>query len=179
MDENKKKLSDRVMEIYCNMEDDDYCHLNVRWLANQLNVSEGYLSRQFKKEKKWNIRHSINYQKLSKAADLLIGTDMSVTEIAAYLDYSSPSYFARKFLDMWWIPATEFRVEARKEYEEFKSAESAIQIPTTRTPSPTPTGSKPGENPPFPPALEETEEPLLDIVKKRIMKYISRKIHRQ
>lgn len=154
---------DRVIDLYCELEDADYRNLNVKWLAEKLGVTPSHLSRTFRKEKKWSIRQSIEYEKMSKAGDLLIGTDMSVSEISEFLDYSSPAYFSRKFLDMWWIPATEFRVDARKEYEEFKAAELAKQ-------------SKRAENlPPTPPTPDVPEEPLIEIIKKRFKKYLERK----
>lgn len=163
MNNKKQTMWDRVIDLYCELEDADYCHLNVKWVAEKLGVTPSHLSRTFRKEKKWSIRRSIEYEKMSKAGDLLIGTDMSVSEIAAFLDYSSPAYFSRKFLDTWSIPATEFRVVARKEYEEFKAAEQAKQI-------------KPAENLPTPPPLpNEPEEPLIEIIKKRFKKYLERK----
>lgn len=78
-----------------------YLHLHSRIkleeLAENAKVSEGHLSKLFKKEMQISISDYICMLKLESAQDLLKYSDMSLVEIANYLAFASQSYFVHVF----------------------------------------------------------------------------------
>lgn len=90
----KKKLSDRAKE-YVNE------HLGERLLNDQiaqamfLNVD--YLNRVFKKETGMTLSEYISRKRVDLAKELLLGSDMTVSEIAMEVGFQSFSYFTKVF----------------------------------------------------------------------------------
>ena len=72
-------------------------NLTVEQIANRFGYSRSRLSSLYKKETGAGINETINTQKLLIARNLLIETDMEVSEIAKYLGYSSIQYFTNRF----------------------------------------------------------------------------------
>lgn len=75
-----------------------YERLDVELIANQLNISQGYLSRIFKREMGMTITEYAHKAKVQVAKDLLIYTNKTVSEIATILSFSSQSHFGQVFL---------------------------------------------------------------------------------
>lgn len=78
-----------------------YSHINKRIsvdeLARHVNLSQGYLSRLFKKELNISISDYICEMKIGKAQNLLKYSDYSLVEISNYLAFSSQSHFIQTF----------------------------------------------------------------------------------
>lgn len=66
-------------------------------LAENVNLSENYLSRLFAKEMNITIHDYINRMKIEKARNLLCYSDYSIIDIANYLAFSSQSHFITIF----------------------------------------------------------------------------------
>lgn len=66
-------------------------------LAEKLYVSPFYLSRLFKIETNQSFKEYLNQKRVGKAMDLLIRTNLTVSEIASLVGYQYPNYFARVF----------------------------------------------------------------------------------
>jgi len=84
-----------------NAEDYIYLHLHSRItlkeLAEYTGLSEGYISKKFKKETGVNISDYITASKIEEAKRLIEFSDMSIVEIANYLAFASQSYFVHVF----------------------------------------------------------------------------------
>lgn len=66
-------------------------------IADTLGISASYLSRLFKKETGTGLQDFINDVRVEKAANLLIYSEETLLEIAAYVNFPSQSYFGRIF----------------------------------------------------------------------------------
>lgn len=67
--------------------------ITVQNIADEIGTSRAYLSSQFKKETGINLNDFINQLKVDESRRLLLTTDLSITEIANQLAFSSQSYF--------------------------------------------------------------------------------------
>lgn len=70
---------------------------SVKYLANKVNLSPGYLSDLLKRETGLNARDHIHYFVTEQAKNILLQTNHSVSEIAYSLGFEYPQYFSRLF----------------------------------------------------------------------------------
>lgn len=83
--------------------------ISLSSLAKRFELSESYISRLFREE--FNARPSdyINKVRIERAKDLLIHTNMSITDISESVGYSSLYYFSRIFKSNTGISPRDFR----------------------------------------------------------------------
>lgn len=90
-----------------------YTYINERItiveIAEHLELSEGYLSRLFKKEVGVSVSDYIRQQKIERAKNLLRHSDLSLVEIANRLAFSSQSHFIQVFKNSTGITPKSFR----------------------------------------------------------------------
>lgn len=86
-------------------------------LAANLDISPSYLSRLFKKESGQCLQDFINEERVYRASNLLVYSDFSLPEIAAYVGFPNQSYFSKIF--------RRFRNMTPKNYRDrYRSAEA-------------------------------------------------------
>lgn len=83
--------------------------LSLRRIAEQVNYSEYYLSKLFKKETGGSIVDYIKKKKIDYAKILLLDTNRSIQDIAEDLSFSTPSRFTETFRKITGIPPKEYR----------------------------------------------------------------------
>ena len=66
-------------------------------VAEKLGISAGYLSKLFKRETGLCLQDYINEERVFRAANLLIYSDLSLPEIAQYVHFPTQSYFGKIF----------------------------------------------------------------------------------
>ncbi len=66
-------------------------------IADKLGISSSYLSRLFKRETGSSLQDFINNVRVEKAANLLIYSDETLSEIAEYVNFPTQSYFGKIF----------------------------------------------------------------------------------
>ena len=66
-------------------------------IAESLGISPTYLSRLFKKETGQRLQDYVNEERVYRAANLLMYSDLSLMEIAEYVHFPSQSYFGKVF----------------------------------------------------------------------------------
>ncbi|MCU0421416.1 MAG: helix-turn-helix transcriptional regulator [Bacteroidia bacterium] len=69
----------------------------VKYLADQVNLSPGYLSDLLKKETGMNAQDHIHYHLIEEAKNILLSSNQSVSEIAYSLGFEYPQYFSKLF----------------------------------------------------------------------------------
>jgi len=74
-----------------------YDEFRLSELAASINYSPVYLCSYFKNKTGITITQYLNKLKLSKASELLRGSEKTITEIASVLNYSSPNHFSNNF----------------------------------------------------------------------------------
>lgn len=77
-------------------EDSDY-HLQVRDYAEKLGITISHLSKSVKDVTGINAGSFLRNQSITEAKRKLIYSELTITEIAAHLQFSDPSYFSRFF----------------------------------------------------------------------------------
>ncbi|MBX0357767.1 AraC family transcriptional regulator [Halobacillus sp. Nhm2S1] len=87
--------------------------LNLKGIAETLNVNPNYLSGVFTKEKGVSITQFINQQRIKEAKELLCITHHSLMDISILLGYNSQSYFTRVFKSIVGVGPKEFRQKYR------------------------------------------------------------------
>jgi AraC-like DNA-binding protein len=81
----------------------------VKYLADQVNLSPGYLSDLLKKETGKNTQDHIHFYLIEEAKNILLSTDKSVGEIAYSLGFEYPQYFNKLFKQKTGKTPVEFR----------------------------------------------------------------------
>jgi AraC-like DNA-binding protein len=81
----------------------------VKYLADKVNLSAGYLSDLLKKETGKNAQDHIHYYLIEEAKNLLLGTERSVGEVAYQLGFEYPQYFNKLFKQKTGCTPVEFR----------------------------------------------------------------------
>ncbi len=82
-------------------------------IADRLNLTQEYLGAQFHKECGVNFSTYIRNYRLSKAKELLIGTQLKQYEIAEKVGYADAKYFARVFRECVGMSPAEYRKSNR------------------------------------------------------------------
>lgn len=85
-------------------------NISVEQLAEILHIDRSTLSKKFKRELGFNISNFIMHRKLEEAKTLLRYTDKSVSEISAYLCFSSQAYFQNVFKKKYGVTPRNFRL---------------------------------------------------------------------
>lgn len=82
--------------------------INVKEIADMLNLNANYLGSYFKKETGYSIREYMNYIRINQAKDLLSTGKYSVSYVADYCGYRDVYYFSKIFKDMEGVPPSVF-----------------------------------------------------------------------
>ena len=66
-------------------------------VAETLGISEGYLSRLFRKETGECFQDQVNKERVERASNMLLYSDYSLTQISEYVNFPNQSYFGKIF----------------------------------------------------------------------------------
>ena len=84
-------------------------HRNVNWYAEQLNLSTKYFTSLIRQVSGRTTVDWINDRVIYEARNLLLYSEMSITEIAYHLNFPSTSFFSKYFKNIVGINPSEFR----------------------------------------------------------------------
>lgn len=85
-------------------------NLSLTFLAGKVYLNPSYLSRLFKRQTGMTLIHFINMTRMNKARELLLTTNMKVSDIASGTGYESPSYFNQAFKKFTGVSPLEYRL---------------------------------------------------------------------
>lgn len=91
------KESDNEYSLLLQFLNEYHTHITLANLAKHFNRSKSHISHLFKKESGLTIRAYCNNLKLYDAKNLILNTDMSITQIAYESGFSNTSYFIELF----------------------------------------------------------------------------------
>lgn len=97
----------------------------VSELADLLNMSRSSLLRKIKKQTNLSASQFIREIRLQKAAELLINTELTASEIAFEVGFSNPSYFTKCYREYYGYPPGE--TKTKKEEDEEEKEQNEIQ----------------------------------------------------
>ena len=83
--------------------------INISTVAEQLQISEGYLSRVFKKETDYTFTTYLSYYRMKVAMELLKEGKLKVYEVADAVGYSDTAYFSAQFKKLVGIAPSEYQ----------------------------------------------------------------------
>lgn len=101
-----KKAQSMIHEFYAD-------GITLGEIADRLNMTQEYLGTQFHKEVGEPFSIYIRNYRLSKAKELLIGTQLKQYEVAERLGYTDAKYFARVFKEHVGMSPAEYRKSHR------------------------------------------------------------------
>lgn len=87
----------------------NYQYITLKDIAEDLHFHENYLSRMIKQNTKRNFRELLREYRLKEAENLLLNTDLSITEIALRIGYYKPNFFYKLFKEHHGMTPIEFR----------------------------------------------------------------------
>lgn len=109
-----QKIKDSIVDMVSNPDDASPVKSSV-YLADKLGHSYGYLSNLFSEVTYTSIENFIILQRIEYAKSLMINTELSLTEIAYKLQYSSVAHLSTQFKNTTGITPTAFqRIIARR-----------------------------------------------------------------
>ncbi|OXM82759.1 helix-turn-helix domain-containing protein [Paenibacillus rigui] len=116
VNDHKKSQNIQLLEKIMEMLHTDFARpeLCLDSVAEQLNISKGYLSQFFKEQKGVNFSDYLEELRMAHAKALLTQTDLAVYEIAEQAGYSSSNTFCRAFKRIHAISAMEYRRSSMK-----------------------------------------------------------------
>ncbi|MCU6708700.1 helix-turn-helix domain-containing protein [Paenibacillus sp. J5C_2022] len=98
MDErNLNKTNDMVDKARKYCEEHLAMSLSLSEVAEHVGISPGYLSQLFKELTGTNFVDYVTGLRLEKASELVVGTGLTIEQIAQQVGYNSPTYFIKKF----------------------------------------------------------------------------------
>ena len=103
-----QKMKDAIIDMVLNANDS----MNVKssvYLSDKLGHSYGYLSNLFSEVTYTSVENFIILQRIEYAKSLMINTDLSLTEIAFKLQYSSVAHLSTQFKNTTGITPTTFQ----------------------------------------------------------------------
>ena len=83
---------------------------SVQYLAEKLHVSPNYLSDTLKVLSGKSTQEHIHLYLMEKAKGILLGTDLSISEVAFKLGFEYPQYFSRLFKDKVGVSPNKYRM---------------------------------------------------------------------
>lgn len=105
----RKNRLNRIGKILNYISKNYHTRLTTSALAEYFHLTEHYFCSLFKKETGLSPTNYINGYRMQKAAIMLRGTDISVTEIAMSVGFEDSNYFARCFKKHFGMSAREYR----------------------------------------------------------------------
>ncbi|PWW00973.1 AraC-like DNA-binding protein [Paenibacillus cellulosilyticus] len=87
----------------------DNASLSLNYVADELKMSSYHISRVYRQQTMTTIVDTINAVRIEKSKELLVATELSVTEIAERTGYTNSSYFHRIFKKIIGVTPSEFR----------------------------------------------------------------------
>ena len=108
-DSGRDTIPHRIGELVSSMEKDCSQPFSVQDMCRRTNMSQAGLFRQFQKYFHDTPLNFLQNIRLEHAAQMLINTDLTVSEIAMMTGYADSSYFARKFKESNGVTPKDFR----------------------------------------------------------------------
>lgn len=102
---NNKHVSRAIQYIKLNYKED----INISTVSNYLEISEGYLSRIFKKETGYTFTSYLSYYRIKLSCALLKNCRMKIYQVADEVGYEDTTYFSTLFKKLVGIPPSEYQ----------------------------------------------------------------------
>ena len=88
--------------------------LSLKDISDKLGISQYYMCHVFKRAANLTVLEYKNAQKISKAKDLLVNSDKSITDIALDCGFNNASYFSKLFTELETVSPSQYRAFLKK-----------------------------------------------------------------
>lgn len=112
--DNKEKQDRYPLARYMQYMKEHMEEVTLTSLADEFHMSEGYLSRYFKRETGYTFSHLLREMKIKRSAELLIKTECSIEKIIALVGYADQSIFFRNFRSAYGMTPIVYRKKKRQ-----------------------------------------------------------------
>ncbi len=113
LDDQQSRLISQIKSLLINLihhEDLTELHENIsRYLSERLHKDYNYLSNQFSISQNVTIEQFVIYQKIEKVKELLVYDELTLSEIAYKLGYSSVAHLSAQFKKVTGFTPTQFK----------------------------------------------------------------------
>ncbi|MCZ8522418.1 MULTISPECIES: response regulator [Paenibacillus] len=100
----------KVIKDVVGLIEEHYMHdISLSWIAEQVHLTQTYLSYLFSREKGQPLIKYITGVRMQKAAELLIGSHLTVAQISERTGYTSDSYFGKIFKNHYGVSPAKYR----------------------------------------------------------------------
>jgi len=103
-----RALVNQIIQYISKNYDQDIILLDI---SKNFHINHGTLSRIFKEFTRKTLKEYINETRINKAQNLLISTDISLSEISSLCGFSDANYFSRKFKQITKETPKQFRIK--------------------------------------------------------------------
>lgn len=103
------KTPKKVLEIKKYIEENLDKNITNQELGNKFGYHPNHINRLFKAHTQMSINQFITDVRLTKSADMINNTDLSITDISEQCGFCSSAYFIKKFKKKYGIPPLKFR----------------------------------------------------------------------
>ena len=110
----EETVSNDMTELKRYMDDHYAEDIDLTKLSSISSISRFHLVRKFRKETGSTPMEYLGKKRISEACMLLASTEMSISDIASSIGFSSSSYFSERFRKETGIPPTRFRIESKE-----------------------------------------------------------------
>lgn len=116
-----QKIKDTIIEMIYEEEKSPVTKTSI-YIADKLKYTYGYLSKLFSEVTYSSIEHFIMLQKIERAKQLIITTNLNISEIAWRLNYSSQAHFCNNFKKETGLTPSGFKriIEKRRQIRELQ-----------------------------------------------------------
>lgn len=104
-----KYVEEAIQYIHDHYQED----ITISVIANYMELSEGYLSRMFKKETDYTLTNYLTYYRIRLAMNLLKDCRVKVYEVADQVGYSDTAYFSAQFKKVVGLSPSEYQDRSR------------------------------------------------------------------
>ncbi|OAB43541.1 AraC family transcriptional regulator [Paenibacillus antarcticus] len=88
--------------------------ISMEEMAGKLHVHSSHLMRVFKKEKGITISNYRNMRRIKEAKELILFSNLSMTEISMMIGFSTPQYYSKFFKEVEGVTPLEFKKKIKK-----------------------------------------------------------------
>ena len=114
MGKSNKEMIERVVAM---IKEDPSADLSLARVAEYASFSPVHFHNCFKRSTGKTLREFVEEERLLRACELLVSTDMTLSEIAYASGFSSQAYFSAVFKKCKGIPPRKYVIEMQKKYE--------------------------------------------------------------
>jgi len=106
---NSKSYNPLIENIKSHIEENLTYDFAVKDISEIFNYNEKYLGKLFKAKTGYSMSEYVNLRRIEISSELLINTELSITEIATKTGFNNVSYFNRVFKKLKGVTPTEYR----------------------------------------------------------------------